>query len=406
MTLADYKKPITASFARHARGGFADWRHCGMLYHEVTAMLEEAAEELAGEGRYADLFKLSNWAFVKWDKTNKDDSYGESEGFCSCITEIWETVYLDGEADLSHGKMLEALLKDLDGRFVDDMDDVYGFVLTHFKAEEELAQKEAFLLGVIEDLKRRIPEDDILKYSLDTAEEYYIKVLADQRRPIEEIRDLLGRGGSLGKRTAMARIELDYGNTEEAIEIIRAILDEFPGGYRMDPYRRTLMEIYKRRGDTAAYNEQLYQMMMAHPGEEEYFLKYKALFSEEEWGAVWASILEQWKGYLYPIRAWLWTEGRYDLLMDCAEPNLTEVVEAYGEKLFELYPERCLGVLENAANWEAQTARDRRGYRKLAGMLRKISKYPGGKELAAALAARYRAMYPRRTSMLEELKRF
>lgn len=43
MTLTDYKKPITASFARHARGGFADWRHCRMLCDEVTEELEEAA---------------------------------------------------------------------------------------------------------------------------------------------------------------------------------------------------------------------------------------------------------------------------------------------------------------------------------------------------------------------------
>ena len=38
--------------------------------------------------------------------------------------------------------------------------------------------------------------------------------------------------------------------------------------------------------------------------------------------------------------------------------------------------------------------------------LKKIAAHPKGRELAAELAAKYRAQYPRRSAMIDELKRF
>lgn len=63
-------------------------------------------------------------------------------------------------------------------------------------------------------------------------------------------------------------------------------------------------------------------------------------------------------------------------------------------------------MLANAADRIIQTASKRRDYRYAAGILAKIAAHPGGREIAAGLASKYRDQYPRRIAMIDELKMF
>ena len=54
---------------------------------------------------------------------------------------------------------------------------------------------------------------------------------------------------------------------------------------------------------------------------------------------------------------------------------------------------------------EAETASDRNRYRELIEYLKKISGYPGGKEKAAEIAENWRALYYRRSAMMDELQK-
>ncbi|MCR5726975.1 MAG: hypothetical protein K6G24_05865 [Lachnospiraceae bacterium] len=407
MRLQDYKKLMTMAFVNNTRKGFADWRDCGRLCTDVIDGLEGASEQLCLENRYEDLFELCNWTYIKWCNTDKDDSAGETQYFCECVYDIWDRIYRDGEQFLSHDLMLENMLDQLDGRFYDYMEDeIYSFILKHFKSEAELAKKEQFLRNVMDDLKRRIPENDILKYSLLVMEEYCVRVMADQHRPIEEIRDFLNDGDSYSQNELLAQIETEYGNYKEAIALYKKLIATRRDSYWSDEPRKALMDIYKKLGDTEAYNDELYNMMIAHTGNESYYLEYKALFTDDEWEVRWSEILEEFKNKLSAINTWLYIEGRYDIIMENAEPAGEMIIDEYGKILFKLYPERCLKVLANAADIKAQNSKNRRDYHFLAKTLQKISSHSGGKELAAKLAAKYRVQYPRRTAMIDELKRF
>ena len=407
MRLQDYKKFITMAFVGNTRRGFADWRDCGSLCRDVVDSLEGAKDLLCAENRYEDLFKLCNWTYVKWGKTDKDDSNGETQDFCACIYEIWETIYNDGEKSLPHSKMLSILLEHLDGRVYDYMEDtIYDFVLNHFKNAEELDRKAQFLLEVMEDLKRQIPDNDVLKYSLYVKEDYYVRVMADQKRPIQEIRAFVNSRDWYFNKKLLAQIETEYGNYDEAISLYKEQINSRPDSYWSDEPRKALMEIYKTQGNTAAYNDELYNMMVAHTGDSRYYLEYKALFSEEEWRRKWEDLLTEFRDKLPAINLWLSIEGRYDLIMDNAEPDHDYVIDAYGKKLYKLYPQRCLKVLANAADRQAKNSKNRRNYKYIAKTLKKIASRPGGKELAAELAEKYRQQYPRRTAMFDELKRF
>lgn len=213
-------------------------------------------------------------------------------------------------------------------------------------------------------------------------------------------------GDRYTNKELLAQIETEYGNYDEAIRLYREQIDSCPNSYRSDGPRKALMEIYRIQGDTVAYNVELYNMMTAHTGDEKYYMEYKALFTAEEWKVRWEELLDEFADKLPMINLWLRIEDRYDLIMDNAEPDNEYVIDVYGEKLFNLYPDRCLKVLANAADSQARISKNRRDYKHIARTLKKIAAHPGGRELAAELAAKYRAQYPRRTAMIDELKRF
>lgn len=403
----DYKKLITRAFSENTIRGYADWRDCHSLYCAVTNLLEHACQDSCKAGQYKELFELCNKTLVRWCSTDKDDSNGETLEFNECIYEIWDVIYRNGEGSISHKRMLDELLALLGGKTFDGMEDlIYDFVLAHFKNEEELARKEQFLVDEMEKLKQQIAENGAGRYHLPVIEDYYVRVMADLRRPIQEIRDFLNGGDSWTKKELLAQVENTYENYPEAIALYRDLIAERPDPYWSDGHRKTLMEIYKKQGDTESYNDALYDMMLVHTGDDEYFLKYKALFSEKEWPAKWEAILDLFKDRLHKINHWLSIEGRYDLIMDNAEPDHESVIHLYEEKLFELYPERCLTVLANAADRYAAAANNRRDYKHITRLLLAMSSRPEGKKRAAELAAKYRSLYPRRRALLDEIKRF
>ena len=407
MKLQDFKKAITVAFVRNTRRGFVDWRDCGGLCIDVTEALEYAKEGLCAEGRYADLFELCNWTYVKWNNTDKDDSNGETQDFCACIYDMWEIIYNEGEQDLSHERMMNVFLEHLDGRVFDYMEDgIYDFVLKHFKSEDELAKKEQFLLKVMDDLRNQIPENEILQYSLNVKEDYYVRVLADQKRPIQEIRDFLRSRDRYTNKELLAQIETEYGNYAEAIKLYKEQIERRPDSYWSDWPRKALMKIYTIQGDKAAYNRELYNMMINHTGNEDYYLEYKSLFSSEEWKVRWEELMDEFSDKLSAINLWLSIEDRYDLIMDNAEPDNEFVIDDYGEKLFSLFPNRCLKVLVNVADRQARVSKNRRDYKYIARTLKKITVLPGGSEVAVELAKKYRRQYPRRSAMIDELKMF
>ena len=407
MKLQDHKELMKRAFSRNTRRGYADWRDCDNLCMDVVENLDRATEELCAESRYNDLFMLCNWTYVKWCGTDKDDSNGETQQFCACVSEIWETIYRDGEQILPHRKMLDVLLGLLDGKVYDYMEDgIYDFILNHFKSEEELVKKEQFLLKMMEGLKSKILENDVYKYDIYVKTDYLARVLADQKRPIQEIRELLSSEERYTGKTLLAQIETEYGNFDEAITLYKEMINSRPEFYWSEGPRKALMEIYRKQGNITAYNNELFKMMVEHPSEDKYYLEYKALFSDEEWKDRWEALLEDHKDNLFSIHLWLSIEGRYDLIMDSAEPDNEFLIDTYGKKLFMLYPQRCFKVLANVADKKAQTSKKRADYRHIARTLEKIAAQPGGRELAAELAAKYRAQYPRRTAMLDELKRF
>ena len=192
---SEYKKEITAIFSSNTSRGFSDWRQCGSLCMDTCNFLADAADALSQESRYADLFEITNRCYMKWSDTDKDDSNGETQSFCASIQDNWALVYDKGQRDISHAQMQKWFMEQLEEHTVIDYmeDDIYDFLLKHFKEADELALKKAMI-------KKVMKASATSKYSIPVLQDYYIRVLADLNIVIRNERDynrkrLLGDSG-------------------------------------------------------------------------------------------------------------------------------------------------------------------------------------------------------------------
>ena len=192
--------------------------------------------------------------------------------------------------------------------------------------------------------------------------------------------------------------------TAEEVLLIIIIAEVCGAIWGRNEYREKLMHIYKDHGNQEKYFENLKLAMRAAVGNMELWEEYKSNFSKEEWPTAREEIFGVIKKTDYRASSWYAEEDRYDLVMDIVEScEDTDLIKAYEKKLKKLYPERCLTVLTCKADRVAHDGNKRSDYRKLAGLLKWIQRYPGGDDVAEAHAEKYRQAYPRRKAMLEEL---
>lgn len=407
MEFKEYRDEINKIFAVYSRRGFVDYRNCRGLWSDMTSLLTEATAELGKKGQYKELFDLANKAYLKWAKTSKDDSNGETQDFVCYVFEAWDAVYDSEDPKVTHAKMLNWFLKNLDGSVIDYMEDeLYRYMLEHFKEEELLQKKLVFLMERIEIQKTSGDELEI-KYRMPRTQENLLVVMSELQYPIEELRAYAKNIKSYFVKESLAKIELNYGNLGEAIAIYEKLADKEDQRFGRNKYREILMKIYKDNGKQDKYFENLNKAMLANIGSMELWGEYKGNYMEEEWPAARDNIFNSIKKLDYRACSWYAEEERYDLIMDVVEAyEGTDYLKEYEKKLKKLYSERCLMVLRCKADRVAHDGNKRADYRRLAGLLNWIQKYPGGDELSEQLAEKYRENYPRRSTMLEEIRRF
>lgn len=407
MEFKEYRDEINKIFAVYSRRGFVDYRNCRGLWSDMTSLLTEATAELGKKGQYKELFDLANKAYLKWAKTSKDDSNGETQDFVCYVFEAWDAVYDSEDPKVTHAKMLNWFLKNLDGSVIDYMEDeLYRYMLEHFKEEELLQKKLVFLMERIEIQKTSGDELEI-KYRMPRTQENLLVVMSELQYPIEELRAYAKNIKSYFVKESLAKIELNYGNLGEAIAIYEKLADKEDQRFGRNKYREILMKIYKDNGKQDKYFETLNKAMLANIGSMELWGEYKGNYMEEEWPAARDNIFNSIKKLDYRACSWYAEEERYDLIMDVVEAyEGTDYLKEYEKKLKKLYSERCLMVLRCKADRVAHDGNKRADYRRLAGLLNWIQKYPGGDELSEQLAEKYRENYPRRSAMLEEIRRF
>lgn len=401
--LREYKKQMRAAFSRAAHYNFVDWRHMGYLVHDIDELMDHGLQDFPLPDGWYDLFNFTFATYIRWSKTNMQES-GQTMNFVYRTLEIWENIYKSIPNEKEESKMLDFFLTRMDGRIVDYMEVyVYGFIIGHFKNPSMLAKKRKFIEAKLPQLEEAAQEKDNKIFDVNRHKNYLLQILADEGAPIEEVEKCASSYGD-DHTSLLLKIYRERGEMEREMKLLQSALPHMSDWARDKlAYEKRLKDIYALKGMKEKYQDLLETMLYEHPGREEIYKEYRSRFTEEEWAAELERILKCLRGNYDAMPFFAW-EKQYDYLMEAAEK--VHDFGKYEKQLKKLFPDRSLAIYVYHADTAMEEARDRRGYRKVKRVLKKMMTYPGGPETAAQLAEKYRKQYPRRTSLIEELKEF
>ncbi|MCR4672115.1 MAG: hypothetical protein K5637_02620 [Lachnospiraceae bacterium] len=406
-TVQEYKKEITEIFRQNTRRGFADWRQCGNLCYEIVRLLSSAATALSRSGRYDDLFEITNRAFIKWGKTNKDDSNGETMSFMDEVENAWECVYRKGGFIVSHKKMLKWFTDHMDGSVIDYLEDyMMRFIVDHFKEDDLQQEKLRFLNERIDRLTEQLEEHPVYSFDIRHCQENILQIYGEVDFPIEDVRIYAAKIQGPRAKEILADIEKNKGNEDEYIRIYQDLSQQYDGGWNRDyKYGIRLKDHYRETGNSQLYKEQLKFLVYHAIGKKDLLSEYKNLFTSEEWPAERSKLFSGIKTADYRALEWFAMEEDYERLMTGVEYGGSYYLKQYEGELAARFPERCRQIIIKTAETQAVGSSNRNEYRKLAQTLRWLKRYPGGSETASELANQYCERYPRRWAMIEELRK-
>lgn len=174
-----------------------------------------------------------------------------------------------------------------------------------------------------------------------------MRLMADMKKPIEEIREYAKMISSYSVQETMAEIERAYGNTNEVIAIYQELAaQEDARGWARENWHLKLKDIYKESGDEEKYRAELLSAMTLDVGNEDLWKEYKGCCVPEDWPTRCEDLFSSVKVGDYRIFPWYAQENRYDLVMDGVEVGgHIDRLKQYEKNLKELYPDRRLTVL-------------------------------------------------------------
>ena len=175
-------------------------------------LLSEASIDLPQRGKYKDLFDITSRAFLKWGKTDKDDSLGETNNFCWSLKEARDIIYKADDPKINHKKMFKWFIKYLDGSVIDYMEDrLYDFLIDNFKENYFLELKYKFYEQKIT-FYSNIEDTHLREFHINKCKEYMLICMSDMNKPIEGIRQYAQTINSTSIFELLVNIELKYNN--------------------------------------------------------------------------------------------------------------------------------------------------------------------------------------------------
>ena len=171
-------------------------------------------------------------------------------------------------------------------------------------------------------------------------------------------------------------------------------------------YSARKIEIYEKVRDISALRDELaYYIFTFRQDDLVYVEKTKALLSPVEWEDMRARLLNSASMYsqVYPL---LERERMYEQLMERIEVHSDiYALERYESALKKGFAKRCMNVYVTHLHQAMRRASNRKAYWSVIQTLKKLRKYPDGKAVAQELADSWKQEYPRRSSMLDELRK-
>ena len=380
------------------RHGFIDYAHASDYALEICLYLDDAIEPLIENNLIMDAFDLVGLVFTETMGQEIDDSGGELGYIASNCQEYWAQLIPLPEAD--QRKMLDwfqAQIRHFSGDFEEGF--LWPIVFEYF-TDAALLPK---ILGMLD---KQIQTSN--KYTMERLIEQRIALMERMGASAEEVKAYRMQFWSQPFIRGQVLNQLEAAqNWPEAL----ALLEECE---KMDSQDRFLLAEYsarrvrvlKQSGQTQAWLEALKKHIFSFPQRDmSYITELKTSVPADQWPSLLTKLFqnENTRGLRRELQL---SEGMLEEMMTEMEVNCSAYeLTKYEKVLRKAYPERVRNLLLRQLDQQMRQASTRNAYARVAQSMKHLYEYPDGRKMAAELARTWRTVFPRRSAMLEELKK-
>lgn len=384
------------------RHGFIDYEEAYDYCCSLVEYLYDRVPDLLNNGLVMDAFELVCLVFQTGMEQDMDDSDGGLTMLAnSCMgdwSKILEHASTEKQKQMYYWFRTEHQKGDLTQMFLDE----YIFIAPW---NVEIAPE---LLLFLDQQIQACVENERRSYRLNDLVTHRIHWMEQAGASLEEREAYLQKHHQLSavREIEVAEAKRD-GDWITAIALLEEskVLDADKIGL-VARYSEQLIEIYKVLQDYSAMRKELeYYLFTFRQDDLKHVEKMKAILAPTEWDDIRSKLLDS-KTMQYQTYPLLYHEGLYEQMMERIEMH-TDIhsLEQYESQLKNEFPKRCVAVYQTYLHRAMDQASNRKGYWSVIHTLKKLKKYPDGKPVAQGIADLWKQKYPRRTSMLVELKK-
>ena len=393
------------------RSGFVDWQNSGDFIAAMESFLYGNINELIKKGACMQAFELTNDVFVKIGNLDIDDSDGGTTIVGNSCYEFWKQILKN--CNESDKKQMFRWFENhqADGTVIDYMEDyISDFLLNEFQDKRLLEKKLQMLDERITKAGEKTDCGDC--WSVHYGYENNILKRLEIMRKLDYSEEEIQEYKRINRRfSAVRKLEieecLEKKEIDQAICILKEskVLDiEYPE--LVAEYSAKLIDLYKIRKQDKEYKEELiFQVFSCRQDKLDYVYRLKSVCQHVEWENHREKILKGRTGWQikYPL---LEAEKMFDrLLEEIVADGSIVLLDQYETVLKKKFPEQMRDAYTTYIKKQVDIVSDRKRYKDLIKYLKKITKYPNGKEIAGNVVSEWRACYYRRSAMMDELRK-
>lgn len=391
------------------RSGFIDYRNAYEYVGALGAVLYKNVPQLLKRNCPEEAFELTNYVFHEIGNREMDDSDGGYTYIGGVCYDNWKKILM--AADEEQEKQMIRWFREHRRNYVSEYMEDYleNFLITEFHDEGLLREQIREVDEKIEKLEQNEAKDSWnYQYLYPSCVLQRVSLMERLECPKEEIRRYRNRYRQFHEiREAEVKDYLLSKEYDRAEAVLKESKELDKGSPRLvSKYSAKLIEIYDMTGQKEKYKSELIwhifecgEYGLDNP------LKLKAVCSTEEWQELRGKMLVSEK--LRTIRCELLDhEEMYDRLMqEIRTSGSINALDRYEKVLKKQFPEEVRDMYVRYVQRAAEGAAQRKAYRDLMGYLKKIRRYPDGRNIAEKTAAVWKDTYKRRPAMMDELRK-
>lgn len=379
---------------------FVDYREAYGLMSDMVDYMECRLQPMLDAGLVMEAYHLVSTVLVTASDVDMDDSDGGLTMLTACCRDAWRKVF-EFASDIQRENLYQLFQVEI-GCFEHDFirDEVEDLFLD-LDWEESLQQRNLVMLDY--KIAGSGKRDYRVSGYLEHRETIMRRLGASEDTVIGFWKAHIDRSIA---RERLLEIYLQT-NVEEAVNLLKVCKDldrEIP--HKQVQHSETLIRLYRENGMQSQYEEELrFLVLNYHYIQVPYLRLLKEVVSSEEWKQIVENILTTAKNWTERFTV-LSFEGEYQLLLnEIRKLSYLRYLLDYEHELISWSAEQTMDCYVELLKAEMVKASNRKQYWSVIQHLKRIRKYPNGKQAAQALARYWKEYHYNRPAMKDELRK-